>query len=53
MVDGRLIIEKLLRYAKKFLYLNERDEIYFRNILLRELRLTEPAENVGDLSYID
>lgn len=53
MVDGRLLTEKLLRYAKTFLYLNERDEIYFRNILLRELRLTEPAENVGDLSYVD
>ncbi len=53
MIDGKLLTEKLLRYAKTFLHLEPRDEIYFRNILLRELRLTEPADNVGDLSYID
>ena len=53
MVDGRLLVEKLLRYAKTFLHLKERDEIYFRNILLRELGLTEPTENATDLSYID
>ena len=52
MVDGKLLIEKLLCYAEEFLHLNPRDEIYFRNILLRELRLTEPLENAGDLSYV-
>lgn len=53
MIDGKLLIEKLLRYAKTFLHLKERDEIYFRNILLRELRLTEPYCGDVDLSYID
>ncbi len=53
MIDGKLLVEKLLRYAGKFLYLNSRDEIYTRNILLREFKLDEPIENAGDLSYID
>lgn len=53
MIDGKLLVEKLLRYAKTFLHLKPRDEIYFRNILLRELHLTEPTEDAGDLSYID
>ena len=53
MIDGQILTEKLIRYAKTFLHLNERDEIYFRNLLLRELKLTEPTENAGDLSYID
>lgn len=55
MVDGKLLTEKLLRYAKAFLYLNPRDEIYFRNLLLREFGETSPlkAENTPDLSYID
>ena len=33
MVDGKILIEKLLKYAQKFLHLEKRDEIYFRNIL--------------------
>lgn len=53
MVDGKILVEKLLRYAKDFLYLKERDVIYMRNILLREFNLDEPAEVAGDLSYID
>ena len=53
MIDGKLLTEKLLRYAGKFLHLEKRDEIYFRNLLLREFKLDEPAEEVGDLSYID
>lgn len=53
MIDGKLLTEKLLRYAKAFLHLKARDEIYFRNILLRELRLTEPNAEDVDLSYID
>ena len=52
MVDGKILVEKLLSYAKAFLHLNDRDEIYFRNILLREFKLDEPALDVGDLSYI-
>ncbi len=53
MVDGKLLVEKLLRYANKHMYLNSRDIIYFRNILLREFKLDEPIEETGDLTYID
>ncbi|MBQ4097880.1 MAG: UDP-glucose--hexose-1-phosphate uridylyltransferase [Clostridia bacterium] len=53
MTDGKLLVEKLLRYAKKFLHLSERDEIYFRNLLLREFKILEPLEVCPDLSYID
>ena len=52
-MDGKLLIEKLLRYAKTFLHLEDRDEIYMRNLLLREFRLTEPLSEIPDLSYID
>ena len=53
MTDGKILVEKLLRYAKIHTYLNPRDEIYFRNILLREFKLDEPTEEKVDLSYID
>ena len=52
MVDGKILVEKLLKYAKAHLHMNARDEIYFRNILLREFKLDEPAEQVEDLTYI-
>jgi len=52
MIDGKVLVEKLLFYAKEFLHLSARDEIYMRNLLLREFNLDEPAENAGDLSYI-
>lgn len=52
MVNGKVLVEKLLVYAETFLSLNKRDEIYFRNLLLREFKLSEPEENVGDLSFI-
>lgn len=52
MIDGKILVEKLLVYAESFLSLNKRDEIYFRNLLLREFKLSEPAENVGDLSFV-
>ena len=53
MIDGKILVEKLLRYAKSHLHLNPRDEIYFRNILLREFKLDEPTEETIDLSFID
>ena len=53
MIDGKLLVEKLLKYSKKFLHLNERDEIYMRNLLLREFKLLEPLEESVDLSYIE
>ncbi len=52
MIDGKLLTEKLLVYAETFLSLNKRDEIYFRNLLLREFRLSEPMDNVPDLSFV-
>ncbi len=53
MVEGKILVEKLLRYAEKFLYLNARDVIYIRNLLLREFKIGSPANDAGDLSYID
>ncbi len=52
-IDGKLLVEKLLKYATTFLYLNERDVIYMRNLLLREFKLIEPFEGDVDLSYIE
>ena len=52
MIDGKLLMEKLIVYAENFLRLNKRDETYFRNILLREFGLDEPMEEVPDLSEI-
>lgn len=53
MIDGRILVEKLLRYAINFLHLEKRDEIYMRNLLLREFKLDDPIEDAGDLSFID
>ena len=38
MIDGKLLVEKLLKYATTFLHLNKRDEIYMSNLLLREFK---------------
>ena len=32
MIDGKLLVEKLLKYARAFLHLEQRDEIYMRNL---------------------
>ncbi len=53
MIDGKFLVEKLLRYSKAFMDLNPRDEIYFRNILLREFKQAEPYAGEEDLTYID
>lgn len=53
MIDGKLLTEKLLRYANKFLHLSDRDIIYMRNILLREFKEDYPYDSDVDLSYID
>lgn len=53
MVDGKLLTEKLLKYALTHLHMQKRDEIYFRNLLLREFKLSEPYEGEVDLSYIE
>lgn len=52
MIDGKLLVEKLLKYARTFLSMKDRDEIYMRNILLREFKLDEPAEDPSGLEYI-
>ncbi len=43
MINGKLLVEKLITYAKHFLYLPEIDEAYTRNILLGQLGFTAPA----------
>ncbi|MBQ8197173.1 MAG: UDP-glucose--hexose-1-phosphate uridylyltransferase [Clostridia bacterium] len=53
MIDGKLLTEKLIRYAGKFLHMQKRDEIYFRNLLLREFKVDEPYEGDADLTFID
>lgn len=52
MTDGKILIEKLLLYAKTFLGLPALDEIYLRNVLLREFKLDSPAKDAGDISYV-
>jgi UDPglucose--hexose-1-phosphate uridylyltransferase len=52
MLDGKIIIEKLICYARTFLYLSAMDEIYTRNILLKEFNLKEPYEDDLDLAFI-
>lgn len=49
-MDGRLLIEKLLAYAKTHLCMQETDEVYFRNVLLSEFGLHDPFEGAADVS---
>ena len=52
MVDGKLLVEKLIKYAKTFLYMNDLDEIYVKNTLLVYFKLGEPMDKVPNLDYI-
>ena len=52
MTDGKILTEKLIEYAKFFLHLDPTDEIYTRNLLLRELHLASPYSGKLDLSGI-
>ncbi len=52
MVDGKLLVEKLIVYATKFLYMSELDETYMRNTLLVHFKLDAPMEKVPNLEYI-
>ena len=52
MIDGKILIEKLLAYASAHLGMNARDEVYFRNLLLREFKLDEPSAQKPDYSAI-
>lgn len=53
MIDGKLLVEKLLKYANTFLSLDNRDIIYFRNLLLREFKLDGPCTESVDLKFIE
>ena len=53
MIDGRLLTEKLIKYALCHLHKEKRDETYFRNLLLREFKLSSPLEEEVDLSFIE
>ena len=52
MIDGKLLIEKLLVYARTFLGLPELDEIYLRNTLLGIFKLSAPLLKPVNLDYI-
>ncbi|MBR5192149.1 MAG: UDP-glucose--hexose-1-phosphate uridylyltransferase [Clostridia bacterium] len=52
-MDGKILVEKLLRYAVNFLHLNKRDVIYMRNILLKEFKLDAPIKDCPNLDFID
>ena len=52
MINGKILVEKLIKYAKEFLYLNDLDEIYVRNTVLTLFHLTSPADNVPNLDYL-
>ena len=52
MIDGKLLIEKLITYSKAFLYTSELDEIFLRNTLLVHFKLKEPMEKIPNLDYI-
>ncbi len=51
-MDGKLLVEKLIVYAKAFLGLKELDTIYHRNILLHLFGLTSPLKEQVDLDFI-
>jgi len=55
MIDGKILVEKLIKYATCFLNLSSLDEIYIRNSLLKEFKLGQPIDEdeVLDLSYIE
>ena len=53
MVDGKLLVDKLIKYAIRFLHMEQRDVIYFKNLLLREFKLDSPLDSAVNLEYID
>ncbi len=52
-MDGKLLVEKLIAYAERYLCLRSEDADYMRNVLLSRLGLTEPYEGEADLSDIE
>lgn len=51
-MDAELLVEKLLAYAERNLYLQPVDTIYMRNTLLAELKLQAPCEGEADVSDV-
>ena len=51
-MDGKLLVEKLIVYAKTFLGLKDLDVVYYRNLLLHLFNLTSPLNEEVDLEYI-
>ena len=49
MIDGKILVEELIEYAKTFLHLSPLDEIYIRNSLLKEFKLGEPLDEEVEL----
>ena len=39
--DGKILTEELIAYARKNLFMSSLDEVYFRNLLLTQLKLTD------------
>lgn len=52
MVNGKLLVEKLVAYAKAFLHLDELDVIYARNTLLAEFKIDSAYVGNADIDYI-
>lgn len=52
MVNGRLLTEKLIAYAKSFLSLDDLDVIYVRNTLLAEFNLDSAYVGEADTDYV-
>ena len=48
-MNGKLLVEKLLAYAKAHLCLRAEDEVYMRNVLLSQFGFTEPYEGDADV----
>ena len=51
-MDGRLLVERLLVYAKTYLHLEDCDTDYMRNVLLSRFSLADPYEGEADFSDI-
>ncbi|MBO5851590.1 MAG: UDP-glucose--hexose-1-phosphate uridylyltransferase [Clostridia bacterium] len=52
MIDAKILVEKLIVYAKEFLSLSELDVIYTRNLLLKEFSLSSPTYDEIDFEEI-
>ncbi|MBQ7307260.1 MAG: galactose-1-epimerase [Clostridia bacterium] len=51
--EGKVLVEELIRYAKTNLYMEDLDEIYFRNLLLTQFKLKDPINYDIDFEEVD